>query len=100
MNNPTIDEMKSELLKAGWIEKRATIWQSPWLAYYRGPAGAYRIMKTEQVTRPDPKDPTAYASPDAKPGDTWGPYRLDKDGWWCLMPSLDTALNQKLRSEP
>jgi hypothetical protein len=78
----TIEQMKSELLKAGWKEKRSTVWQSPWCACYRGPAGAYRIMKTER----DHPDPCPITNP--KPGDVWGPYRMDEKGWWCLVPSV------------
>lgn len=84
--NPTIEEMKVELIEAGWKEKRHTVWQSPWCAHYRGPAGAYRIMKSEQESRKHGNPP--WPNNDPKIGDVWGPYQLDKDGWWRLIPSL------------
>jgi membrane-associated PAP2 superfamily phosphatase len=78
---PTIEAMKSELLSAGWIEKQSTVWQAPWCAYYRGPAGAYRVMKTETEAR---KDNAPWPPKHARPGYVWGAYKLDKDGWWRL----------------
>ena len=51
--NPTIEEMKAELLRAGWKlwRKNLTIWVAPWGAIYRGPAGAFRVMKVETEIR-------------------------------------------------
>jgi hypothetical protein len=35
-----------ELLAAGWTKKSATVWQSPTGALFRGPYGAWRMMKS------------------------------------------------------
>jgi hypothetical protein len=40
-----IDAAKAELLAAGWIELDATTWKAPDGSRYRGPAGAWRMMK-------------------------------------------------------
>jgi hypothetical protein len=44
---PTIEEMKAELIAAGWRPKpsNSTIWKSPHGILFRGPYGAWRVMK-------------------------------------------------------
>lgn len=39
-----IDRMVAELLEAGWVKKRTTLWKAPWGDLYRGPAHAWKIM--------------------------------------------------------
>lgn len=41
---PTVDAMRSDLLRAGWVEKSIHHWRAPNGALYLGPAGAWRHM--------------------------------------------------------
>ncbi len=46
----TPEELKAELLAAGWVKRRETVWVSPEGDHYIGPFGAWREMKRmEQV---------------------------------------------------
>lgn len=45
---PTIDDMKSQLLAAGWRQRSATVWRSPTGHLYRGNYGAWRAMMAGQ----------------------------------------------------
>lgn len=39
-SKPTIEQIKAELLAAGWVPKKHTIWQSPTTGqFFLGPAG-------------------------------------------------------------
>lgn len=40
------------------------------------------------------KEQELHPSSDAKPGDVWGAYRLDEDGWWRLTTDPHPAQNQ------
>lgn len=42
---PTIDQMKQELLAAGWKAKTPVIWKSPHGALFLGPYGAWKVLK-------------------------------------------------------
>ncbi len=48
MSEPTIDQMRAELLAAGWVPKTQVIWRSPSSNLHLGPAGAWRAMKDAQ----------------------------------------------------
>lgn len=43
-----IDKMAAELKANSWTEVRSWTWRAPNGALYRGPAGAWRIMKAIQ----------------------------------------------------
>lgn len=43
--SPTIEQMKMELVAAGWKPLKATRWQAPWGSQYLGPYQAWRYMK-------------------------------------------------------
>ena len=42
---PTIEEMKSELAGAGWVQESATVWRAPYGGLYRGPYGAWKALR-------------------------------------------------------
>lgn len=48
MNEPTIEQMREELIAAGWTPKTSVIWRSPQSKLHLGPAGAWRTMKDSQ----------------------------------------------------
>jgi hypothetical protein len=41
---PTIDEMKAELLAAGWTALKPWLWRAPGGGLHYGPLGAWRVM--------------------------------------------------------
>ncbi len=41
-----------------------------------------KLLPPDQRT-PRYNPPFPYDNP--QPGDTWGPYKLDSDGWWRLV---------------
>jgi hypothetical protein len=56
MSEPTIEQMREELLAAGWTPKTSVIWRSPSSKLHLGPAGAWRVMKDTQNLTPSKKD--------------------------------------------
>ncbi len=40
-----LDAMKSDLVRAGWVEERTYIWRAPNGALFLGPSGAWRALK-------------------------------------------------------
>jgi len=50
----SIEQMIRELLEAGWTKARFDVWRAPWGSFYRGPAGAWKIMARMERVRPMP----------------------------------------------
>jgi hypothetical protein len=46
----TIEDQVKELLAAGWKKKSATIWIAPSGNWYRGPHGAWKVMRGMDAT--------------------------------------------------
>lgn len=44
-----VDRWRAELIAAGWVELRSTMWASPTGGTWRGPAGAWNEMKRQQA---------------------------------------------------
>jgi hypothetical protein len=45
---PDIEQMKRELLAAGWKRTTAHCWKEPGGGYFLGPYGAWKVMKEQQ----------------------------------------------------
>jgi hypothetical protein len=41
-----IEQMIRELLEADWSKMRIDVWRAPWGSLYRGPAGAWKVMRS------------------------------------------------------
>lgn len=52
MSEPTIEEMKSDLLGGGWIKVRSDIWKAPWGALFYGPHKAWHIWAGTPMCEP------------------------------------------------
>lgn len=50
----SIEQMKQELIAAGWFQSGRLCWKSPAGALYRGPRGAWKAMKAQRsgIVRP------------------------------------------------
>ena len=42
---PSIAQMRQELAQAGWVERNSTTYIAPGGNWYRGPYGAWKVMK-------------------------------------------------------
>lgn len=45
---PSIEQQEAELLAAGWIRVRRTLWKAPVGGYFLGPHGAWLAVKSRQ----------------------------------------------------
>jgi hypothetical protein len=62
MSEPTIEQMREELIAAGWTPKTSVIWRSPTSKLWLGPAGAWRAMKdSENIDSKDADTPEELA---------------------------------------
>jgi hypothetical protein len=52
---------------------------------------ARRQLRVQRVVRHSGQDNPPWPAAVAKPGDVWGAYRLESDGWWRLAPPAAQA---------
>ncbi len=45
IDSADIDAMVTDLIAAGWVEERLHMWRDPRGPLWRGPAGAWKVMK-------------------------------------------------------
>jgi len=45
LDSTTTEQMKEDLISAGWKKKLPTVWSSPTGKLFLGPYGAWKVMK-------------------------------------------------------